>query len=267
MGAVEGHGGQYGKYLGFKVFLQIFLHFGAEVFAFVDVDTFLCEGGFEVLAPAAAGLGLEGEEGSEDLLHLLSGGHAVRRAFEDAAADLAQQTGDPDHHELVDVVCEDGEEFDAFKEGVAEICGFFEDAAVELNEGDFSVDVEGFVREADLRTERVADIIGGHLYGVSKGLLYVYLVSIGISPFYRNTIENRNGCCDECDAENVLGRSFSGNCCLVGGRGEKKPPQILTAEPPPGPGIYYIISYHHSPENRKRIILQEHLPRERYLNK
>lgn len=85
-----------------------------------------------------------------------------------------RQAGDPDHHEFVDVVCEDGEEFDAFEEEVAEVCGFFEDAAVELDERDFLVDIEGFVHEADVFAARVADIIGGHLYGVSKGLLYVY---------------------------------------------------------------------------------------------
>ena len=185
VGAVEGHGGEDGEDLGFKVAFEVLLCFGAEVSAFVDVDAFLCEGGFEVLAPAAAGFGLKREEGFEDLLHLFGWCHAVGRLFENAAADLAEEAGDPDHHELVDVVCEDGEEFDAFKERMVEVCGFFEDAAVELDEGDFSVNIEGFVREAD----RV--LFGRcwcHLYCGLRGVLCIFLVSIGISSFYGDTM-------------------------------------------------------------------------------
>ena len=87
---------------------------------------------------------------------------SVRRAFENAAADLAQKSGYAYHHEFVDVVGEDGEKFDAFEKRVTEVGGFFEDAAVELDEGDFSVDVEGFVREADGAAERVVYGVGGH---------------------------------------------------------------------------------------------------------
>jgi hypothetical protein len=39
-----------------------------------------------------------------------------------------------------------------------------------------------------LAAERVADIVGGHVYEVSGELLQVYLFPIGISPFYGNTI-------------------------------------------------------------------------------
>ncbi len=69
-----------------------------------------------------------------------------------AGLDLLAQTGDPDLEELVEVAGEDGQELDAFEEGVAFVTRLEQDPRVELEPGKLAVQV----RERRLGSGRTA---------------------------------------------------------------------------------------------------------------
>ena len=78
----------------------------------------------------------------------------------DAGVDLLHQAADPDHEELVQVGGEDGEELEPLEQGDAVVLGLVEDAAVELQPGEFAVDVQGRVVQGSDRAAGAACDMG-----------------------------------------------------------------------------------------------------------
>ena len=85
------------------------------------------------------------EDARADDLELFLGRPAVGRTCRLARLDLLAQPRDADLEELVEVVGEDAQELDAFEERVALVAGFEQDAGVEVQPGQFPVEV----REVD----------------------------------------------------------------------------------------------------------------------
>ena len=87
---------------------------------------------------------LPAELGNDDaaLVELLAGRPAIDAELVDAGADLLLQAADALHEELVHVAGGDGEELDPFEQDGALVAGFVENAEVELQPGQFAVEVK-----------------------------------------------------------------------------------------------------------------------------
>ncbi len=107
-----------------------------------DVHALAGQGRAQLLPPAplqrAHHLGGPGAGGSQ----LLLGVQAVRADVLDAGAILLQQRGDAHHEELVEVRGDDGQELDAFEQGMCRVERLVEHTLVELQPAQLTVDVE-----------------------------------------------------------------------------------------------------------------------------
>jgi hypothetical protein len=100
-----------------------------------DADFGGAHGGEKVLVPAAI---LVGDEALGIVLEDVEGlaeGSAVGRGFVIAVFNALEDAGDADLEELVEIAGGDGEEFDAFEQGIGGVLGFFEHAPVKAEPG------------------------------------------------------------------------------------------------------------------------------------
>jgi len=111
-----------------------------EVLDAMDGDPFRPQLRQQVLVPQPAVLLQEGDELAVDGLKLLQGGEAVRRGLERSPPQLPLEPGDPDHEELVQVAAAYGQELGPFQEGMAGVLRLLQDALVEPDPADLSVD-------------------------------------------------------------------------------------------------------------------------------
>ena len=114
------------------------------------MDVFACEGGDEVLTPAAE-LGVEhAEDALADGAEGGAGGAPIDAALDDVALDLLLDAGDSDLEEFVEVRAGDDEELEAFEKRIRRVEGFVEDALVEVEPAQFAAEevlrVEGLHR-------------------------------------------------------------------------------------------------------------------------
>ena len=77
-----------------------------------------------------------------DAFELLGGGQAVGAAGVGAGLVQLQDAGDANFVEFVEIAGDDGHELDAFEQGIALVLGLFEHAGVEVEPGEFAVDIE-----------------------------------------------------------------------------------------------------------------------------
>ncbi len=75
-------------------------------------------------------------------LDLFSRRAPVDRGCADARGNLLFQTADPLHEKFVNVVADDGEKLDAFQQGYLRVSGHVQHAAVELQPGQLTVEIQ-----------------------------------------------------------------------------------------------------------------------------
>ena len=100
--------------------------------------------GFRERPPQLAPLGLlildQQQHGFGNAHKLLGGCQAFGAFGADAGAHLRSKAGDAHHEKFVEVVGRDREELQPLQQGIAAIGGFFENAPVEIEPGEFAVD-------------------------------------------------------------------------------------------------------------------------------
>jgi len=79
--------------------------------------------------------------GGGNFCQFFFGGQAVGADFAGAVFNLLEEAGDANFHEFVEVVGSDGQKFDAFEQGVANVAGFLEDAAIEFEPLDVAIEI------------------------------------------------------------------------------------------------------------------------------
>ena len=84
------------------------------------------------------------------LVNLLLRRAAVDRQLLNAGPDLLLETADALHEELVEIGAHDGEELDPFEQRRSFVLGFVQHPAVELEPGEFAVQVQRRVLQVDL---------------------------------------------------------------------------------------------------------------------
>jgi hypothetical protein len=153
MRGIDGEWGQHRKHLREEIFLQP-VAIALRQFGDIDDD----DAGrrqFETqVAPAILLRGDEFRDPRADAFELLGRRDAIVRRFDHAGMNLPDQAGDPDHEEFVEIVGGDREEAQPFQQGVAEIGGFFQNATVELEPGQFAID-KPFRRSHDAARRRL----------------------------------------------------------------------------------------------------------------
>ena len=121
------------------------------VIEFVEVgddDAGVGEAGADVF-PGALLLAHQDAGFGFDFGKLLRGGSPVLGGGGEAGLGLADQAGDAHGVEFVEVGGGDGDEAQAFEQGMARVFGLLDDAAVEGEPGEFAVDEAGRVAERD----------------------------------------------------------------------------------------------------------------------
>ena len=75
-----------------------------------------------------------------DAHKLFGRGQSLRALGGDAGAHLRAQAGDPHHEEFIEVVRRDRQEFQPLQQRMSAVGGFFENAAIEIEPGQFPID-------------------------------------------------------------------------------------------------------------------------------
>lgn len=117
--------------------LLSFVEFGE----FADDDAAAGESGMEAFFPDLRGALSEDADFFGDEVELIVGGEPIGGESGDFLFALFDESGDANHVELIEIGFEDGEEFAPFEERVFVIFRFMEDAGIELEPAEFSVDV------------------------------------------------------------------------------------------------------------------------------
>ena len=92
------------------------------------------------LAPPTLLFGGEMGDALADLHELFGRRQPILGGFRHALADLAAQTGDAHHEKLVEIVRRDRQEAQLLQQGVVAVRGLLQDAAVEFEPGELSID-------------------------------------------------------------------------------------------------------------------------------
>src|SRR5208337_3574992 len=77
-----------------------------------------------------------------NVLQFFGGGEAVGTDIPGAMCNLLQKAGNADFHELIEVVCRNGQKLYAFKEGIRRVARFFQNALVEGHPLEMAVEVK-----------------------------------------------------------------------------------------------------------------------------
>ena len=123
----------------------------AEVFRLADEDAVLDELGSEVAQPGLVLAGDEVVRQPGNLGHLGQRAEAVGRGVLglEVVVELGLEAGDADLEELVEVRRRDGQEADLFQQRVRGVAGLFQNAFVEVEPAQLSVDEEAGVGRGD----------------------------------------------------------------------------------------------------------------------
>ncbi len=125
-----------------EVGVRLFLLGFAQFLVVQNMDARLVQLGQEFALEALMGSVEQFEGALADGGELFARGHAVGGDLDDARLDLLAEPRDAHHEELVHVGAEDGEEFDALEERVVLVQRLFEDAVLELQQAQLTVDEE-----------------------------------------------------------------------------------------------------------------------------
>ena len=139
MGRIDGERRQDRKDVQQEMIFEPFAFSFADLAAVDDGES----GGGKVdaqIAPAFELLLDQQHDALADFLKLLGRGHALLGRRQHASTDLTAQTRDAHHEELVEIVSGDRDEAQLLEQRVIAIGGFFEDAAVEFEPGEFAID-------------------------------------------------------------------------------------------------------------------------------
>ena len=123
--------------------------FGIEIANRENVYGLLCERRKDFIVPAFVLVANEDVHRFGDFGEFLLGGQAIWTDSLRALLDFLQEARDADFDELVEVVGGDSKKFSAFEERIADVAGFFEDTAIELQPLDVAVEVVARIIERD----------------------------------------------------------------------------------------------------------------------
>ena len=142
VGGVDGQRGEDGEDFAFEVFVEEGVLGGGKGFGSAEDEAVAGQFGADFGLPGFVLVGDEVVAAPGDFDELGEGGHAVRRGVLglEVVVELGLEAGDADLEEFVEVGGGDGQEAEAFKEGVGGVAGFFEDALVEFKPAQLAVD-------------------------------------------------------------------------------------------------------------------------------